>query len=146
MASKQIRELIEKLESLKRNKKGTLDFNSPNIVFKEQELKSLVKDSSISLVSVKVVATYFQNISLAKFTREELLIMLSFDYSQLENTNVTTPFSNTFDILNPPVDLEGSILDFKEDLITVNLNHRRLLSVNKTKSLSFFINYLISQL
>lgn len=145
MSNTTVQSLVVKLQSLQKRSQASLDFNSPNINTKERELRNLVKDNSIDDISYRVVATYFQNVYLNKFTVEELKLILSFDYTHLENTNVLDN-SKSFDILNPPTDLNRSIKDFSESLYEVNTNHLKLLSVNKTRLISFFINYLLEQL
>ena len=93
MANTKIRVLIEKLQSLQSSSEIALDFSSPRIDTKEQELRNKVKDNSIDDAAYRVLATYFQSIYLGRFSREELKIMLSFDYSHIENTSYSSvPF------------------------------------------------------
>ena len=146
MANTKIRVLIEKLQSLQSSSEIALDFSSPRIDTKEQELRNKVKDNSIDDAAYRVLATYFQNVYLGRFSREELKIMLSFDYSHIENTSLYIVESSRFDILEPPTDLEASLVNFTESVRDVNSTHLKLLSINKTRSFTFFLNYLLEQL
>ena len=146
MPTNKIRTLVDKIKNLN-NKFTDLNFNSPIIEKKEKEILSKVRGINFKDQSVKTVATYFQNINLNKFTAEELEILLNINYSELNtnSTNIVKDFEG-FDILSPPVDLNKAYINLDTSLDTIRNNHTQLLSVNKDRSFTFFLNYIISKL
>lgn len=150
MSNLLIQNLINKLKTL-RDKSYTssnfmLNINSTLLKRKQQEILSLVSGVNYNNISIQILSIYFQSTNLSKFTKQELELLLKIDYSNLENNSVDVLSNSDFDFLNPPLHTSSTIYNFKESSEKIKDTHSKLLSINKTKSFNFFIDYIISQL
>lgn len=150
MSSAAVKTLVDKLIdlSLSNTTLVNIDFNSPKIAYKKTQLKKILPNSTFSESALTTLAIYFQSINLNKFSKEELYILLNIDYKFLENNSTNLTLSrNTFNLKNPPIDLgDSTILNSEVSSVDITNTHTKLLSVNKNRSLNFFLNYILSRL
>ena len=123
-----------------------LVFNSPAANKKFTQLRAIITDIYIDESNIRTVAAFLQFVDLSLFTTDELNYLVRFDYSRIEAQKII-PDLDKQDLNNPYYDLDNTI-------INIDLDTRRqlrnkftsLLSINKSLSLAFLVNYIISQL
>lgn len=142
--SNQINSIISKLSTIN-SKTDLLVFNSEKALIKQLELKQRINKLYINETNYVVLGTFLQNVNLNLFTENELITLISFDYSSINAIKIL-PNENVSAVNVPMYDLNKTIinLSFKE-LNSLNEDFKKLHSINKSLSLEYLISYIVSQ-
>ena len=139
-----INSIVEKLLN-QPNKISELKFGSVLAKRKLAQLKERINALYIDETSFQVLSTLLQNISLEIFTDEELITLLKFDYSFIENKTIvgTTSYQN----LNKPYyDLNGTIINVEDTTrLIIDEDFQLLHAMASTLSIEFLISYILNQ-
>lgn len=128
------------------NRINPLQFNSVKSKVKLKELKERITDLYIPETSFAVLSTFLQNTSLSIFTDEELIVLLKFDYSFIENKTITTNQSQQ-NLNKPYYDSLGTVINVEvRDRLKINTDFKFLHTINSTLSTEFLISFLLAQI
>lgn len=139
-----INSIVDKL-STQQNRVTPLVFNTPLAKKKLKELNKRITALYIEDTSRVVVATFLQNISLDLFTDNELVTLLQFDYSFIENKTIIGNV-NTVNLNKPYYDLSGTIINVADDeRFNIDETFQFLNTIHSTLSVEFLLSYILSQ-
>lgn len=140
-----INSLISKLIS-QNNITNFLYLNSDQAIKKTKELKTLINNIQISQTSFIVVGAFLQNINLEIFSKEELTHLLLYNYDNIQSSKIL-PRLHKYDHKAPLYDLDNVLINSPYYLSSnIQVNFKKLQSINQNFNLEYLINYLTTQI
>ena len=140
-----ITSLINKLLSIS-SKPSVLIFNTDQAQKKYVELKNLITKLYLEEDSFIIISTFLQNVDLSIFTKDELIALLSFNFSSI-TSDIILPDIEEPNYNIPYYDINGYLINTSFDLVTnLDTKFQMLHSINKNLNIEYLIGYIINQL
>ena len=142
-----INSIVEKLLNIP-TKAQQLIFNSDAALQKINYLKAKINRVYYSIEETSFVAlgALLQNVDLNIFTVPELVVLLRFDYTHLENSSAVGEIKCR-DLIKPYYDLDGIIINMSdEESYKIDKEFSYLHATNRSLSLEFLASFIIAQI
>lgn len=126
------------------NKKEQLIFGSEDAIKTYNKIKKIATKPALSDHSFLVLSSFLQRTDLSIFTKEELEVLLSFDYSYITGDKI---LPNKLGNSIPMYDVGGTIINLDSNSVaSIYRDFLKIHSINKSLSLEYLVSYIINQL